>query len=196
MRLESALIICFLTLFAGSTPAWSDIYKYTAPDGQVYYTDEPRHNKYKRIIRTKPKIHKIAFKSLKKNKEKYTPIILAASNQHGLDPKLVHAVIHAESAYDAQAISSAGAVGLMQLMPATAKQYGAQNRKDPKQNIYAGTRYLKYLLELFNDNLSLSIAAYNAGENAVKKYKNQIPPYPETQKYVKQVLRLYRETQG
>ena len=71
-----------------------------------------------------------------------------------------------------------------------------KNRKDPKQNVFAGTRYLKYLLGLFKGDLSLSIAAYNAGENAVKKYNNQIPPYPETQKYVKQVLRLYNKEES
>ena len=189
------LVLSFLVLL-GSSFVWADVYRYTAPDGQVYYTDDPSHNKYKLIIRTKPKRYNIAFKDLKKNKKKYTPLIQEAAAKHGIDPKLVHAVIYAESAYDAKAISSAGAVGLMQLMPATARQYGAKNRKDPKQNIFAGTRYLKYLLGLFNNDLELSVAAYNAGENAVKKYKNQIPPYPETQKYVKQVLRLYKKDHG
>jgi len=174
----------------------ADVYKYEAPDGRVYYTDEPQHKKYKLIIRSKPKGYAAAFKHLKANKKKYTSLIQQAATKHGLDPNLVHAVIYAESAYDAKAISNAGAVGLMQLMPATAKQYGATNRKDPKQNIFAGTRYLKHLLGLFNDDLALSIAAYNAGENAVKKYANQIPPYPETQKYVKQVLRLYKKNHG
>ena len=176
--------------------AWSDVYKYTAPDGSVYYTDKPAHKKYKLITRTRPKSYPIAYQHLKKNKKKYTPIIEAAAVKHEIDPKLVHAVIYAESAYDAKAISSAGAVGLMQLMPATARQYGAEDRKDPKQNVFAGTRYLKYLLGLFNNDLALSVAAYNAGENAVKKYHNQIPPYSETQKYVKKVLKLYKKSLG
>ncbi|MBE0468461.1 MAG: lytic transglycosylase domain-containing protein [Methyloprofundus sp.] len=190
------LLLIFIALLVSVSTVSADVYKYTAPDGNVYYTDEPSHKKYKLIIRSKPKGYVAAFKHLQKNKQKYTPIIAAAAEKHGLDPKLVHAVIHAESAYDAKAISSAGAVGLMQLMPATALQYGATNRKDPEQNIFAGTRYLKYLLSLFDDNLKLSIAAYNAGENAVKKYHNQIPPYPETQKYVKQVLSLYQKSDG
>jgi len=189
-------LLVFLSLLFVIPAALADVYKYTAADGSVYYTDEPSHKKYKLIIRSKPKGYAIAFKHLQKNKKKYTPIIAAAAKKHGLDPKLVHAVIHAESAYDAKAISSAGAVGLMQLMPATALQYGATNRKDPKQNIFAGTRYLKYLIGLFDDNLTLSIAAYNAGENAVKKYHSQIPPYPETQKYVKHVLSLYKKSNG
>ena len=196
MVVRFVLVLSFLVLFAGSSFAWADVYRYTAPDGQVYYTDDPSHNKYKLIIRTKPKRYNIAFKDLKKNKKKYTPLIQEAAKKHGIDPKLVHAVIYAESAYDAKAISSAGAVGLMQRMPATARQYGAQNRKDPKQNIFAGTRYLKYLLGLFNNDLALSVAAYNAGENAVKKYKNKIPPYPETQKYVKRVLKFYKKSQA
>jgi len=188
--------ICILSLIAVSTSSWADVYKYTAPDGKVYYTDQPEHKKYKLIIRSKPKGYQASFKHLKMNKKKYTPLIEEAATKHGIDPKLVHAVIYAESAYNATATSSAGAVGLMQLMPATAQQYGALNRKDPKQNIFAGTRYLKYLLGLFKNDVSLSIAAYNAGENAVKKYDNQVPPYPETQKYVKEVLRLYQEAKG
>ncbi|NOQ63714.1 MAG: transglycosylase SLT domain-containing protein [Methyloprofundus sp.] len=187
------LPFCLLSLVNAATVC-ADVYKYTGPDGQVYYTDAPRHKKYKLIIRTKPKSYPIAFKSLAKNKKKYTPIILAAAAKHEVDPKLIHAVIQSESAYDAKAVSSAGAVGLMQLMPATAKQYGANSRTDPKQNVFAGTRYLKHLIGLFKGDLSLAVAAYNAGENAVKKYKNKIPPYPETQKYVKQVLRLYKQS--
>ncbi len=174
------------------SPAYADVYKYTGADGKTYYTDRPSHQRYKLIIRSRPKGYANAFKSLAKNKKKYTPIIRSAAYKNGLDPKLVHAVIHAESAYDTNAISRSGAVGLMQLMPATGKAYGAFNRKDPQQNVAAGTRYLKYLLGLFKQNLSLSLAAYNAGENTVKKYHNKIPPFPETQKYVKRVLRLYQ----
>lgn len=188
--------ICVLSLIVVSSSSWADVYKYTAPDGRVYYTDRPEHKKYKLIIRSKPRGYQTSFKHLKANKRKYTPLIEEAAIKHGIDPKLVHAVIYAESAYNATAVSSAGAVGLMQLMPGTAQQYGALNRKDPKQNIFAGTQYLKYLLDLFKDDLRLSIAAYNAGENAVKKYNNQIPPYPETQKYVKEVLRLYQKSKG
>jgi len=189
-------LLVFLSLLFVIPAALADIYKYTAADGSVYYTDEPNHKKYKLIIRSKPKGYSTAFKHLQKNKKKYTHIIAVAAEKHGLDPYLVHAVIQSESAYDAKAISSAGAVGLMQLMPGTARQYGAVDRQDPTQNIFAGTRYLKYLIGLFDGNLKLSIAAYNAGENAVKKYHNQIPPYPETQKYVKQVLSLYRKSHG
>lgn len=185
------LLILFLYwLSTGVTCA--DIFKYTAPDGSVYYTDQPEHKQYKLIIRTKPRGYAKALTQLKKNKAKYNNMIAAAAAKHKIDEKLLHAVIQAESAYQSQAVSSAGAVGLMQLMPETAKRYGVINRKDPVDNVNGGARYLKDLLHMFNSNLSLAVAAYNAGENAVKKYNNSIPPYPETRSYVKQVLGLYR----
>lgn len=188
MRIVLVLSLYFVT--AGTAVA--DIYKYTAPDGRIYYTDQPEHRHYKRIIRTRPRAYAKAFTHLKQNKAKYKEIIAEAASKHHIDEKLLHAVIQTESAYHAQAVSSAGAVGLMQLMPATAKRYGVANRTDPVENINGGTRYLKDLLKMFNSNLSLAVAAYNAGENAVKKYNNSIPPYPETRNYVKQVLALYR----
>ncbi|MGR8998279.1 MAG: lytic transglycosylase domain-containing protein [Gammaproteobacteria bacterium] len=123
-------------------------------------------------------------------KKKYADLIAKAADKHQVDAKLVHAVIQAESAYNATAISPVGAVGLMQLMPGTAKRYGVADRRDPYQNIDGGTRYLKHLLQLFDSDLNLTIAAYNAGENAVIKNNNAIPPYSETRHYVKEVLSL------
>ncbi|WP_394752576.1 lytic transglycosylase domain-containing protein [Crenothrix sp.] len=124
-------------------------------------------------------------------KSQFNELITLAAQRHQVDEKLVHAVIQTESAYNANAISSAGAVGLMQLMPGTARQYGVTDRHDPGQNINGGTKYLRYLLDLFNSNMDLAVAAYNAGENAVMKHHNSIPPYPETRNYVRQVLSLY-----
>jgi soluble lytic murein transglycosylase-like protein len=126
-------------------------------------------------------------------KSTYSTLIDRAANRHQLPPALLHAVILAESAYNPNAISPKGAVGLMQLMPGTAKRYGVINRTDPTENIEGGSRYLRDLLTQFNGNLSLAVAAYNAGENAVIRYGNSIPPYSETKNYVKQVLRLYQE---
>ena len=120
------------------------------------------------------------------------PIINDAARTHGLDPKLVHAVIRAESGYNANAVSPKGAVGLMQLIPATAQRYGVQDSYDPSQNIYGGTRYLRDLLKMFNGNMELAIAGYNAGENAVIRAGNRIPPYPETMAYVPKVMGFYR----
>jgi hypothetical protein len=124
-------------------------------------------------------------------KAQFNNMITQAAQRHQVDEKLVHAVIQTESAYNANATSSAGAVGLMQLMPDTAKRYGVTDRNDPDQNINGGTRYLRYLLDLFNYNLDLAVAAYNAGEHAVMRHNNAIPPYPETRNYVRQVLSLY-----
>ena len=187
-------IVSLVGVVADSSLAYADIYKYTDKNGHVYFTDRPKHKKYKVIIRTRPKSYNAALKVMAVNKKKHTPIILAAAKKYQVDAALIHAVIRAESAYDASAISSAGAVGLMQLMPGTAKQYGATNRTNPKQNVFAGTRYLKYLMSLFPQDLKLAIAAYNAGENTVKRYKNKIPPYPETQKYVRRVLLFYQKS--
>ncbi len=175
--------------------AEADVYKRTDAAGRVYYTDTPRKGfKYKRIIRTRPKNYKVAYKQLAKNKKKYTPLIAKAATKYQVDERLLHAVIQTESAYDEKAISSAGAVGLMQLMPATAKRYGVSNRKNPKQNIDGGTHYIKDLLKMFNSDLKLVLASYNAGEGAVKKYNNSIPPYPETKNYVRKVLGLYNKS--
>ncbi|MGR9100587.1 MAG: lytic transglycosylase domain-containing protein [Gammaproteobacteria bacterium] len=181
--------VCAGALFSGYSQA--DIYKFVSPDGRVYYTDTPTHSGYKRIIRTRPINYHASLKYLNKNKEKFSPTIDTIASKYQLDPKLLHAVIHAESAYDPTAISTAGAVGIMQLMPDTAKRYGVRDRRDPVQNIEGGARYIKDLLKMFNSNLKLTVAAYNAGENAVKKYRYSIPPYPETRNYVKKVLALY-----
>lgn len=188
--MRKKIFISSLLLTVSSTLS-ADIYKYVSPDGKVYYTDRPSHQFYKRIIRTRPSSYNWAVGRIRSNKQKYNDIIAKAASDYQIDEKLLHAVIQAESAYHAQAVSSAGAVGLMQLMPDTARRYGVRDRTDPEQNINGGTRYLRDLLAMFNSNLTLAVAAYNAGEGAVKKYNNSIPPYPETRNYVKQVLALY-----
>ena len=124
--------------------------------------------------------------------EKLVPIIANAARLNGLDDKLVHAVIRAESGYNENAISSKGAVGLMQLIPATAQRYGVVNSYDPTENISGGTRYLRDLLKMFGGDVELALAGYNAGENAVIRAGNRIPPYPETMAYVPKVLNFYR----
>ncbi len=177
--------------------ASADVYKYVAHDGRVFFSDSPKHSGYKRVIKsrkiTSKKVRK-PYRAFNKNKKKFDPLIKKIASKHKIDPKLLHAIIRAESAYNPNAVSRVGAVGLMQLMPATAKRYGVKNRRNPKQNITGGTRYLKDLLKMFNSNLKLAVAAYNAGENAVIKYRNSIPPYRETRNYVKKVLRFYQQT--
>lgn len=114
------------------------------------------------------------------------------ANAKGLDPALVHAVIRAESAYRPDALSPKGAIGLMQVMPATGRRFGVNDLDVPERNLQAGTTYLRHLLDRF-DNVSLALAAYNAGEGAVSRFGNKIPPYPETQGYVQGILRSYRK---
>jgi soluble lytic murein transglycosylase-like protein len=118
--------------------------------------------------------------------------VAAASSAAGIDPALVHAVIDVESSYNPLALSPKGAIGLMQVMPDTGKRYGVMNLYRPDANLLAGTRYLSYLLRTFDGQLTLALAAYNAGEGAVLKHGRRVPPYPETTLYVPRVLARYR----
>ncbi len=183
-------ILIALPLVAGA-----DIYKYVDRFGRVYLTDEPTHDGYKRLVKTWKGWTQASstYRSLDKNRVRYSRTIELVAKRHRLPSALIHAVITAESAYDANAVSRAGAVGLMQLMPATAKRYGVRNRRDPRANVLGGTEYLKDLLSLFDNNLVLALAAYNAGENAVINHGRKIPPYQETQTYVRRVLRYYND---
>lgn len=178
------MLMCFDTT--------ADIFKYVSPDGQIHLTNVPSKGlDYKLVVRMKPRTYKHDLKFMSGNKQKYHELIAKAAEKHQMDVKLLHAVIQAESAYNAAAVSSAGAVGLMQLMPDTARRYGVIDRLDAEQNIDGGTRYLKDLLAMFNSNLVLAVAGYNAGEGTVMKYNNSVPPFPETRNYVQQVLMLY-----
>jgi soluble lytic murein transglycosylase-like protein len=205
----------FLLTLLVSNLAVADIYKYVDSNGRVTYTNLRTHNsgtrrnQAKLVIRTSENrftfrgsnnyptlFHSFSdrFNTRSANKSKFSNLIANAAYRNGVEEKLVHAVIQTESAYNASAVSRAGAVGLMQLMPGTARRYGVTNRTDPVQNVDGGTRYLKDLLGMFNYNLGLAVAAYNAGENAVIRYNNSIPPYPETRNYVRQVLALYHHS--
>ena len=120
------------------------------------------------------------------------PLIREAAAAYRLEPALLHAVISAESGYDILARSPKGALGLMQLMPDTARRFGVLDPDNPADNLSGGARYLRWLLDLFSD-VSLALAAYNAGEGVVQRYGNTVPPYPETQSYVRRVLGFYRQ---
>ncbi len=125
----------------------------------------------------------------------YDPVIKTAAGKHRIDAELVHIIIRAESNYDSFAISDKGAMGLMQLMPATARQYGVNNVFDAAQNIEGGVRYLKDLVNLYQgqaNQTQLVLAAYNAGQEAVRKYKG-IPPYPETKAYIAGIMKTYKK---
>ena len=120
-------------------------------------------------------------------------IIYRAGEKAGVDPRFIHAVIKQESKYDSKAVSPVGARGLMQMMPATAERFGLKDPFDPAANVEAGTKYLKWLLKRFDGDVSLALAGYNAGEGAVDKYKG-VPPYSETQNYVKKIVSNYGKT--
>jgi soluble lytic murein transglycosylase-like protein len=117
--------------------------------------------------------------------------IVESGTRHGVDPVLLYAIMHQESTFKPRAISPKGARGLMQLMPGTAARYGVTNIFDPRQNIDGGARYMKFLLNLFDGDVNLALAGYNAGEGAVMKYGYRVPPYNETQEYVRRISRRY-----
>lgn len=187
--------------------AAADIYKYVDAEGKIYFTDTPLRGddlklEWKRdatkvakenaakvvaIGRSRPFIES-APADLSARRARYERTIELIASQEDLRPELLHAVVRIESAYNPGAVSPAGATGLMQLMPATAARYRVTNIEDPTENLRGGARYLRDLLDMFGNDLQLALAAYNAGENAVAQYGNRIPPYPETQRYVRKVL--------
>ena len=168
----------------------ADIYKYVDKNGVIHFSNVPTNGEWKLIIKER----RIHF-NLGQDFEKYDAEIWKASQRYSVDYNLVRAVIKAESNFNPKAVSRTGAKGLMQLMPQTASLLQVTDSFHPEQNIDGGVRYLRYLLNLFNDNLSLALAAYNAGENAVFRYRG-IPPYQETQTYVQRVLRYFQKYNG
>lgn len=187
-------ILCRLIISAAlfmAAPAGADILKYTDEDGNVHFTNTPAMGNYVVYIKV-PKQRPVLTSKMKGG---YRKAIDAAANKNGLDPKLIRSVIMAESNFDPDAVSMAGARGLMQLMPATALRYNVQDVHNPMQNIEGGAKYFKHLLKRYEGDVKLALAAYNAGEEAVKKYSG-IPPYPETRNYIQKVLSYYNKMPG
>ena len=184
-----------------AAPAFADIYSFRDEKGVVHFTNikglDPRYKLVRREGSSLPvaSYATAPYTPTPEELQRYTSIIKTASQTYGVDAKLVHAVISAESNYNPNAVSRTGAQGIMQLMPDTARRYGVQNSMDPFENIHAGTRYLRDLLEMFKGRLDLAIAAYNAGENAVIRSGLRVPPYAETRNYVPKVLGYYRDFQ-
>ncbi len=182
----------------GTRSGYANIYSFRDENGVTHFSNLPHLDKrYKLVYRvpTSLQLRPNAWSpQMPKSVDisKLVPIIDNAAKAHGLDPKLLHAVIRAESGYNANATSAKGAMGLMQLIPGTAQRYGVVNSYDPIQNVFGGAKYLRDLLRMFNGNLELALAGYNAGENAVVRAGNKIPPYPETMAYVPKVLAFYR----
>jgi soluble lytic murein transglycosylase len=177
-------IVIILLIFPTVTSA--DVYKYVDENGVVCYTDAPLNRKAERIIKEKD----LSKKRLV-TKTRYSRQINDAASKYQIEPALIDAVIKTESNGNSRAVSKKGAMGLMQLMPSTARDMNVSNPFNIEQNIEGGTKYLKYLLERFNGNKTLALAAYNAGPKTVEKY-GSVPPYPETKNYVDKVFSLYR----
>lgn len=169
--------------------ARSDIYRYVDADGVIHLTNVPvnPHVKYDLILREK----RVLFHVKPSEINRYDALIAKASEKYRVDSALVKAVIKAESNFNHQAVSPKGARGLMQLMPATAASLQVEDSFHPGKNIDGGVRYLSYLLNLFRGDLTLALAAYNAGEAAVARYQYTIPPFQETQTYVRRVLHYF-----
>ena len=169
----------------------ADLYTFIDEEGNTYYTNIPGEGRMRVPLPVKKSISEPLFKN-SQNGEAYEPMIVTASQRYSVDPNLVRAVIKAESNFNHRAVSPKGAMGLMQLMPETAQKMTVANPFNPEENIHAGVRYLVELLHLFNWNLPLALAAYNAGPERVIG-RNEIPPIEETRNYVKRVRMYYRD---
>lgn len=188
-----------------TTSAQADVYMATAKDGSITLTNIPtKGNRFTLLLR-EPAIARASpapdsspesspLPALKKRP--FANLIAKVAQEQTLSEHLLHGVIYAESNYNALALSPKGAAGLMQLMPATARELGVKDVWDPLSNIRGGARYLKQLMKMFDNDLSLVLAAYNAGPGAVRTRGDSIPPFPETQRYVARVTEHYQRLQA
>lgn len=200
MKLHAALTASVFTLASLMTDsAQATVYTFTDAGGVTHFTNVPSDPRYAGMVRVPYRVS--AYKSVKTfsgypaASDRYAPLVEKMAREHSVDCALLQAMIAAESGFDPYAVSPKGAIGLMQLMPETARRYGVRNPYDPADNIRGGAKYLRDLMRKFNNDLSLTLAAYNAGEDAIVQYGNRIPPYRETLQYVPRVLTLYREYQ-
>jgi len=198
-------ILCLISLVSlggvvGAEPVLAGTYTFVDNAGVTHFTNIPADTRYTQMqpVRYEPPAslakRSVSPIDIAAAQKRFDPIIKDAARRSHIDAALVRAVVAVESGYDPSAVSSKGAVGLMQLMPETGRRYGVTNLYDPAQNVRAGSMYLRDLLKKFNNDLHLSLAAYNAGEEAVIRFGNRIPPYSETQQYLPKVLELYRQS--
>jgi soluble lytic murein transglycosylase-like protein len=185
------LAMTLLAAAAGGV-AHADIYSFVDAAGVTHFSNVPVDRRYRLLLatpveaRAQPRPGKWLAKSAL-----YDPMIERAARSAAVRPELVRAVIVVESAFNPRAVSKRGAQGLMQLRPSTARRYGVSDAFDPEQNITAGAHYLRDLMARFGNDLELTLAAYNAGEDAVERYGRSIPPFSETRHYVPNVMRVY-----
>ncbi|WP_370271296.1 transglycosylase SLT domain-containing protein [Guyparkeria sp. SCN-R1] len=189
-----AATVLFSLLAAAAAQA--DVYKYRDAQGVVHLTNVPQQSAnepyalWRKSEATKPKGWQDGYRVMPRLvHDRYVEPVNRFAGLYGVDPTLIRAVIHAESAFRPEVVSPKGAGGLMQLMPATAARFDVVDRFDPEDNIAGGVAYLALLLEMFQGDRELAVAAYNAGEGAVQRYGG-IPPYEETRTYVKRVMQL------
>ena len=173
------------TMVLAVMPAQADVYQYVDANGTIFLTNVPNDPRYRRVMSELPRARSVISVG------ELESVIARHSRTHRLHPALIRAVIKTESDFDPLAVSRAGAIGLMQLMPQTAVRLDVRDSYNPDDNIGGGTKYLRQLLDRFNGNLPLALAAYNAGEHAVERYQG-LPPIAETRQYVKKVLQYYR----
>ena len=194
MKYVVTLVIFFCLFFLTSLSS-AGIYRYVDENGVIHFTNCPRDPKFKLYIReSKEDVgdeNNPSSVSYIRDSNQYDSLISEFSRKYQVDFALIKAIIRAESGFNPVAISRKGAKGLMQLMPETAQRVNVSNIFSPRENIEGGVRHFKYLLSLFNDDLRLSLAAYNAGENVVAELRS-IPPYRETVDYVRKVLSYYQ----
>src|SRR5665213_3497130 len=170
-------------LIASTTGAHSRIYTYVDEQGVRHYTDVPDNNRYRLLV--------LSPQDRTASGDRYDSMLLAKAGRY--DSIIEKAALAASVEPNlSRAVSKRGAVGLMQLMPATASRFGVSNPYDPRENVHAGARYLKFLMDRFGQNVRLALAAYNAGEEAVDRNGGQIPPFAETMAYVPRVMRIYQ----
>ena len=184
-KLILQLVLMLLLSACLDGPAWSEIYTYVDENGVLHFSNVPTTSRYQYAG---PELgDNIAYYQAPDRFDNY---IRDAASLHGLDFALVKAVVQVESSFNPNAVSKAGAIGLMQIMPENLAAFRLHDPFDPRANIMAGSRYLKSLLKRFDNDIALSLAAYNAGPATVERY-NGIPPYPETRKYVTRVMGYY-----
>ncbi len=192
-KMKRLLILLIFTIIIGSLTSYADVYIIKKNDGRIILTNIYTSHLMKNV----KSIKIIRTKRTRKNKKvvvdrKIKKLLKETAKKFGLDYRLLLAIAKVESNFNHASKSNKGAIGIMQLMPQTAKRFGISNPYNIKQNIYGAAKYLKYLLKMFNNNIILATAAYNAGENKVLKYKG-IPPYRETRLYVNKVISLYKD---
>ena len=193
---RTILILSVLALaLAGAAPAAAGVFELTDGEGITYFTNAPTDPRYRRLPGMVTGTAVGWLRLPEGSWGRYAAEIDEIAGRHGVNPALVRSVIRAESAFNPWAVSRKGAQGLMQLMPQTAAGLGVRDAFNPRQNIDGGVRHLRYLLDRYPGNTTLAVAAYNAGEGAVDRYRG-VPPYQETQQYVRRVLELNGEASG